>query len=154
MKRRLALLGGSIAALGAAVLATLRGRQRGKGGRSGKDGRKGAQASGQRARTGAQATAASARAATPAAATKGTEGPASTSRDGPPAADDLQAIKGIGAVMADRLREGGITSVGQVAAWSSEDVQDVATRLGIKPERITREDWVGQARAIGTRADS
>jgi len=66
---------------------------------------------------------------------------------GTPDADDLRAIKGIGAVSADRLRKAGITSVTQIAAWSDDDVDTIGAAIKVSPERIRREDWVGQARA-------
>ena len=65
-----------------------------------------------------------------------------------PEADDLTVVKGIGAVSAERLSGIGITSLAQLAAWSDADVDDVGPRIKISPDRIRREDWVGQARAI------
>jgi large subunit ribosomal protein L21 len=62
--------------------------------------------------------------------------------------DDLTAIKGIGAVSQERLAGIGVTSFAQIAAWSDDDVDLVATRIKVSAERIRREDWVGQARAI------
>jgi predicted flap endonuclease-1-like 5' DNA nuclease len=50
-------------------------------------------------------------------------------------------------VSVERLGAIGITTVAQVAAWSDADVDAVAARINVSPERIRREDWVGQARA-------
>jgi predicted flap endonuclease-1-like 5' DNA nuclease len=62
-------------------------------------------------------------------------------------ADDLTSLKGIGAVSAERLAEVGITTFAQLAAWSDEDIDEMGPRIRVSPERIRREDWVGQARA-------
>ena len=39
-------------------------------------------------------------------------------------------------------------SAAQLAAWSDEDIDTYGARIKVSPERIRREDWVGQARAI------
>lgn len=62
--------------------------------------------------------------------------------------DDLRTVKGIGRVSAERLRAMGIVRLAQIAAWSEADVDAVAQDVGISAERIRREDWVGQARAL------
>ena len=64
------------------------------------------------------------------------------------AADDLQTVKGIGDVSERRLAEQGITTFAQIAAWSDVDLEAVAGAIKVSPERMRREDWVGQARAI------
>jgi predicted flap endonuclease-1-like 5' DNA nuclease len=61
--------------------------------------------------------------------------------------DDLTEVKGIGAVSAQRLSEAGVTTFAQLAAWSDEDLERVAEEVQISPERMRREDWVGQAQA-------
>jgi large subunit ribosomal protein L21 len=63
--------------------------------------------------------------------------------------DDLQSLKGIGAVSTERLAEQGVTTFAQIAAWSDEDLDAMAEAIKVSPERIRREDWVGQARAAG-----
>lgn len=62
-------------------------------------------------------------------------------------ADELQLLKGIGAVSEQRLADQGVTTFAQIAAWSDEDLETVASAIKVSPERIRREDWVGQARA-------
>jgi predicted flap endonuclease-1-like 5' DNA nuclease len=64
-----------------------------------------------------------------------------------PAADDLQQISGIGPRSAQQLSELGITFA-LMAKWTAADVQRVAKRLVTSPERIQREGWVKQARAL------
>jgi predicted flap endonuclease-1-like 5' DNA nuclease len=64
-----------------------------------------------------------------------------------PGGDDLTSLKGVGAVSAERLGSIGVTTVAQIAAWTDEDIESVAARIKVSPERIRREDWVGQAGA-------
>jgi large subunit ribosomal protein L21 len=62
--------------------------------------------------------------------------------------DDLTTVKGIGAVSQGRLKEVGVTTFAEIAAWSDEDLDSVAEQIKVSSERMRREDWVGQARAI------
>ena len=62
--------------------------------------------------------------------------------------DDLTALKGIGAVSAERLSGIGITSFTQLAAWSDADIDEIGPSIKVSPDRIRRENWVGQARAL------
>jgi NADH-quinone oxidoreductase subunit E len=64
----------------------------------------------------------------------------------PAGPEDLRSIKGIGAVSEERLRALGVTTVAHIAAWSEGDVESIAAQIKVSPERIRREDWVGQAR--------
>ena len=64
-----------------------------------------------------------------------------------PSEDELRSITGIGPEMSKRLRRVGITSVGQIAAWSPYDIREIAERIELDAERIEDEDWVGQAQA-------
>jgi len=63
--------------------------------------------------------------------------------------DSLTSLKGVGSVSAARLRDMGVTTFAQIAAWSDDDVEAVAAVISVSPERIRREDWVGQAKARG-----
>lgn len=60
----------------------------------------------------------------------------------------LRRIRGIGPGYQRLLEQLGITRVQQVATWSAEDVTSFAEKLRIKPERIKKDDWVGQAKAL------
>ena len=60
----------------------------------------------------------------------------------------LRSIKGIGSVSEERLATLGITTTEQIAGWSDDDVDRVASEIQVSAERIRREDWVGQARAL------
>ena len=66
--------------------------------------------------------------------------------------DDLKVIKGIGPKFEKLLRGAGVTSVAQIATWSESDIDAIAQAIGIRPERIRKDDWVGKAKlfAAGT----
>lgn len=66
-------------------------------------------------------------------------------RDGK--ADNLTLIKGIGAVNEKNLNGHGIYHFDQIAAWKKADIADAETYLKFEG-RITREDWVGQAKKL------
>lgn len=61
--------------------------------------------------------------------------------------NDLLVIHGLGPKAAAALREGGVTSFEQIAAWTKDDVTDWDDRLNAKG-RIERDDWIGQAKAL------
>lgn len=66
----------------------------------------------------------------------------------PAAADDLSRIKGLGPKLASLLGELGVTSFAQIAAWSEEDVTRIDAQLGRFAGRITRDQWVEQAKLL------
>lgn len=72
--------------------------------------------------------------------------------DAPPAPagafDDLQRIRGIGSNTAKRLNSAGIRTWRQMAALSERDLSQVADLLKISLDKIKREQWVEQARAL------
>jgi small subunit ribosomal protein S2 len=65
----------------------------------------------------------------------------------PPAGepDDLKKIPGIGPVLEAKLRDLGVTTLGQIASFSDEDVEKVDQALNLKG-RTMRDDWVGKAK--------
>ena len=69
------------------------------------------------------------------------------------ASDNLLLIMGIGPVNDRKLRQHGITSFAQIAAWKKADVISVEKYLEFDG-RIAREDWMAQARALGKAAKS
>ncbi len=73
---------------------------------------------------------------------KSAAAPAATS------ADNLLLIKGIGPVNDRKLRQHGISSFAQIAAWKKADIVSVEKYLEFDG-RIAREDWIGQARTLG-----
>lgn len=67
-----------------------------------------------------------------------------------PVAPGLTSIKGIGPKFEKALRAAGISSVEQIAAWTEADISRVAKLLGIKAQRIQKENWVSTARALSS----
>jgi seryl-tRNA synthetase len=69
----------------------------------------------------------------------------------PPEGSDLKIVRGIGPKFEKALKAAGITALRQIAEFTEADVDAVAKTLGIRPERIRKDDWVGQAkRALET----
>ncbi|MGD9509749.1 MAG: hypothetical protein AB7I59_03940 [Geminicoccaceae bacterium] len=73
------------------------------------------------------------------------EAPAPTAAS--PKADDLTAIRGIGKVMERKLNQLGITSFGQIAALTPEEIRRVNDAIDF-PGRVEREHWIEQAREL------
>ena len=61
--------------------------------------------------------------------------------------DDLTQIKGIGANIAAKLNEIGITTFAQIAGWKRKVVDEVDQKLALKG-RIARQEWVKQAKKL------
>lgn len=83
------------------------------------------------------------------------------SKDAPPApvpgmlaaprggdADDLKLIRGIGPKLEALLNGMGVWHFDQIAAWKARDIAQVDERLVGFHGRITRDEWVKQARAL------
>lgn len=66
----------------------------------------------------------------------------------PVAADDLSRIKGIGPKLVTLLGELGVTSFAQIAAWEAADVARIDGQLGRFAGRITRDQWIEQAKLL------
>lgn len=67
----------------------------------------------------------------------------------PAADDDLTRINGIGPRMAERLAHLGVTSLGQLAAWTPQDIAQFEEHLpAMQRGKVEREGWVEQARAL------
>lgn len=60
--------------------------------------------------------------------------------------DDLTVIKGIGPVLEAKLKQLGVRTYRQIAAWTERDVEDVSKALGSFPQRIERDGWIDGAR--------
>ena len=60
----------------------------------------------------------------------------------------LRRIRGIGPAYQRVLEQLGVTRVEQVAAWSEQDIVVFADKLKIRPDRVTKDDWVGQAKRL------
>ncbi len=65
------------------------------------------------------------------------------------APDDLKRIRGVGVALERSLHAAGIRRFEQIASWRPKDIQRVAGMLEKKfKNRITRDDWVSQAKAL------
>jgi predicted flap endonuclease-1-like 5' DNA nuclease len=67
--------------------------------------------------------------------------------------DNLQRIKGIGRRNEELLNRLGIFHFGQIAAWTPSEVMWVGQHL-VFPERISRDDWLGQATVLAMGAET
>jgi predicted flap endonuclease-1-like 5' DNA nuclease len=88
------------------------------------------------------------RATRPSNGQAGAAPPGGLLREPPREADRLQAISGIGPVIERVLNELGIYRFGQLARLTPDDIEWLASRIGWFPQRIQRDDWVGQARRL------
>ncbi|MEO0419203.1 MAG: hypothetical protein AAF249_10085 [Pseudomonadota bacterium] len=74
--------------------------------------------------------------------------PASEPAPTPTAKDDLRQIKGVGPKLVAMLADEGVTSFAQVAAWTESDIEKIDAKLGRFSGRITRDQWVEQAKLL------
>jgi predicted flap endonuclease-1-like 5' DNA nuclease len=61
---------------------------------------------------------------------------------------DLKVIKGIGPKFEKLLHAAGVTSLAQIAAWTDADIDRMAKTMGVKPDRIRKDDWIGNAKRL------
>jgi len=61
--------------------------------------------------------------------------------------DNLKALPGVGAKLAEKLNGYGIFHFHQLAAMSEDDVKEMDAALSLRG-RATRDDWVGQAKQL------
>jgi NADH-quinone oxidoreductase subunit E len=71
-------------------------------------------------------------------------------RDGKP--DDLKVIKGIGPKLEDLCHRLGFFHFEQIASWTAAEIAWVDDNLEGFKGRVTRDDWVGQAKALAAKA--
>lgn len=62
--------------------------------------------------------------------------------------DDLKKIKGVGPKFESDLNEKGIWHYDQIAKWSASEVAWGDENLGRFRGRVSRDDWVGQAKTL------
>jgi len=67
--------------------------------------------------------------------------------------DNLQEIKGIGAVLEKKLNALGIERFEQIASWSETDIAKIDETLNFRG-RIQRERWVEQAQELAKRSQA
>jgi predicted flap endonuclease-1-like 5' DNA nuclease len=60
----------------------------------------------------------------------------------------LRRIRGIGPAYQRVLEQAGVSRVQQIAAWTDADVLAFAEKLKVRPDRITKDDWIGQAKSL------
>ena len=60
-------------------------------------------------------------------------------------ADDLTKLSGLGSKLQEKLNAAGVFHFWQIAEWSDEEVAHMDEQVG---GRISREDWVGQAKTL------
>ena len=63
-------------------------------------------------------------------------------------ADDLKLISGVGPALEKLLNEVGVWHFDQIASWKAKDIAFVDAKLKTFKGRITRDEWVKQARAL------
>jgi predicted flap endonuclease-1-like 5' DNA nuclease len=66
----------------------------------------------------------------------------------------LRRIRGIGPAYQRVLEQAGVTRVQQIAGWTEADVLAFAEKLKIRPDRITKDDWIGQAKSLDPDPDA
>ena len=69
-------------------------------------------------------------------------------------ADDLKKIKGIGPKLETLLHSLGIFHFGQIAGWRASEIAWMDSHLEGFVGRVTRDDWVGQAKLLATGAET
>lgn len=62
--------------------------------------------------------------------------------------DDLKRIRGVGPGYERILKQQGVTTYAQIAAWTGDDILRIAAVLNTQPGRIVRGVWVEQAAAL------
>lgn len=60
----------------------------------------------------------------------------------------LRRIRGIGPAYQRVLEQCGVTRVQQIASWTEADLRAFADKLKIRPDRISKDDWIGQAKSL------
>ena len=60
----------------------------------------------------------------------------------------LRQIRGIGPAFERALRSLGLGTVSQIAALSADEIERIAPLIKARPDRILRDDWVGQAKRL------
>ncbi len=63
-------------------------------------------------------------------------------------ADDLKKIKGVGPKLETVLNGLGFYHFDQIAAWGDQEIAWVDQQLGNFSGRVSRDDWIGQARTL------
>lgn len=78
------------------------------------------------------------------------DGPALPAAPAGAAADDLEAVKGIGPVIHKELTAMGIVTFAQLVALTPAQIEHIEEKIGF-PGRVGREHWIDQARELMAR---
>lgn len=71
------------------------------------------------------------------------------------ALDDLKRIKGIGEGVETRLNRAGVLSFAQLAASSPKQISNMlADMIGMSPQKIEDQDWIGQAKQFSAQVEA
>jgi predicted flap endonuclease-1-like 5' DNA nuclease len=62
--------------------------------------------------------------------------------------DNLELLKGLGPKVNTMLKSLGVTSFAQVASWTTADVAEIDGKLGAFAGRISRDNWIDQAKYL------
>ena len=62
--------------------------------------------------------------------------------------DDLKKIKGVGPALERTLNQLGVYHYRQIAGFQEHDINWVSENIKTFPDRIKRDDWVGQAKKL------
>jgi predicted flap endonuclease-1-like 5' DNA nuclease len=62
--------------------------------------------------------------------------------------DNLELLKGLGPKVNAMLKGLGVTSFAQVASWTAADVAEIDGKLGAFAGRISRDNWIDQAKYL------
>lgn len=62
--------------------------------------------------------------------------------------DNLELLKGVGPKVNNMLKAMGITSFEQIANWTQADITEIDAKLGAFAGRISRDNWVEQAKLL------
>jgi predicted flap endonuclease-1-like 5' DNA nuclease len=62
--------------------------------------------------------------------------------------DNLELLKGLGPKVNTMLKALDVTSFAQVASWTAADVAEIDGKLGVFAGRISRDNWIDQAKYL------
>ncbi len=62
--------------------------------------------------------------------------------------NDLTAIEGIGPFLEKKLNDAGVFTYADIAAWDTEKIAEITTKISFFEGRIEKDDWVGQAQKL------
>jgi len=70
----------------------------------------------------------------------------------PELVDELQRIRGVGPMLEQELHRLGVFRFKQIASWTLTHIKEFGLRLNCFPDRMERDQWVEQAKALHAEA--